>query len=83
MRIETLRAILAEQLEKPVDAIHPATRLVEDLGIDSLAMKELLLSIDDACGVMPEAHHLRRIRTVADMHDVVTRLLAAVTASKT
>ena len=75
MHLDTLREILAAQVQAPLEAIHPATRLVEDLRIDSLEMKTLLLSIDDACGVMPEARHLRRVHTVADLHATVLALL--------
>lgn len=77
MHIDTLCSIIAGQVERPVRGIRPTSLLVHDLGIDSLAMKELLLAIDDECGVMPEAHHLRRVATVADLHGVVTELLAS------
>lgn len=75
MRVESLCALIAAQLRKPVEQIQPDTRLVEELEIDSLEMQTLLLAIDEVWGVMPERHHLRRVRTVADLHASVVALL--------
>ena len=75
MRIDALCGIIAAQLRRPVEEIHPHTQLVADLEIDSLEMQTLLLAIDEVWGVMPERHQLRRVVTVADLHQTVLALL--------
>jgi acyl carrier protein len=75
VRIESLCTLIAVQLRKPVELVQPTTQLVEELEIDSLEMQTLVLAIDEVWGVMPEAHHLRRVRTVADLHATVQGLL--------
>ena len=42
--------LLAEQLGLPVSKITPESRIVEDLGADSLDVVELLMTLEDETG---------------------------------
>lgn len=51
----------------PIDKAEPATRLIEDLGIDSLAMLEMVMSLEEALHIKIENEELRAIRTLEDV----------------
>lgn len=53
------------------------TRLIEDLGIDSLTMLEIVLSIEEALGVRIENEELREIRTLGEVKDFISRKISA------
>lgn len=52
--------------------ISPEKRLVEDLGLDSLRLIELITAVEDELGVSIPINRLASVRTVGDVH----RLLA-------
>jgi len=52
------------------------TRLAEDLGIDSLTMLEIVLSIEEALGFRIEDSELRNIRTMGDVKGFLGRKLS-------
>ena len=49
--------------------IEPSQRLREDLGIDSLRMVELLVAIEESCGILFEESDLEptRLNTIEDI----------------
>jgi acyl carrier protein len=53
-------------------------RLVEDLGIDSLDMADLLVGIENNLGVVIDAEALASIQTVMHLEDAVAERVAAV-----
>ena len=55
-------------------ALSPDTRLLEDLGLDSLALLELSALIEDHFSVVVEARHFRRVRTLADVAKLMHEL---------
>ena len=65
------------------------TRLVEDLGIDSLTMLEIVLSIEETIKISIENEELREISTLGEVKAFITRKLsgadsaAATSAAKT
>lgn len=69
--IETeICVILAEVLEKPVGQIRPDTLLDEGLGVDSLALIETQVGIEERFGVvMPDIDEesVTHFRTVRDL----------------
>ena len=64
--IERLRPILARLAKHPAP-ITPETRLHEDLGIDSLAMIDLAVAIEDTFHIRVPDETAERFRTVADL----------------
>jgi 3-hydroxyacyl-[acyl-carrier-protein] dehydratase len=53
------------------------TRLIEDLGIDSLTMLEIVLSIEEALGVRIENDELREIRTLGEVKAFIANKITA------
>ena len=53
-----------------------ATRLAEDLGIDSLTMLEIVLTIEESLGFRIEDSELRGVRTMGDVKDFLGKKLS-------
>lgn len=53
------------------------TSLMEDLGIDSLTMLEIVLSIEEALGISIPTEELREIRTLGDAKNYIKHRLTA------
>ena len=52
------------------------TRLIEDLGIDSLTLLEIVLSIEETINISVENEELREIRTLGEVKTFIERKLA-------
>jgi len=66
--------LLVSRLGVERDAIEADSLLEEDLGLDSLGMVELLLGLEEACGVTFPDEEAGRITTVRAAVDAVARL---------
>ncbi|HEY8966671.1 MAG TPA: phosphopantetheine-binding protein [Candidatus Methylacidiphilales bacterium] len=66
------RYLPAESKVSMADAT-PDTLLAEDLGIDSLTMLEIVLSIEESLGFRVEDSELRNIRTMADVTSFIDK----------
>jgi acyl carrier protein len=62
-----IRTALAHHLKRDVSKIRPQDRLREDLGLDSLAMIELLFKIEEHFDLEIPNEDLSRVTTVADV----------------
>ena len=62
-----VRTVLAKQLRKPEDIIKPESRIIEDLGADSLNILMLLMTIEDDFGIKVPDEELADFRTVGDV----------------
>lgn len=51
MTLEKVQKIIAEQFEVAADSISADTNIVDDLGIDSLDVVELIISVEDEFGL--------------------------------
>jgi acyl carrier protein len=71
LTFETLRYLVAESLDRSESEVQPDMRLVEDLGIDSLAMHALLIDIEESGGVIPPPEILERVSTVRQLYAAV------------
>ena len=65
--------MMCEQFDLEPDAISTETSFVDDLGIDSLDVVELVMELEDAFGLdqIPE-EELKKMHTVGDLVDYVT-----------
>src|SRR5262245_62917498 len=72
-----IRTALAQHLKRDVSKIRPQDRLREDLGLDSLAMIELLFKIEEHFDLEIPNEDLSRITTVADVTAYVEEKLEA------
>ena len=64
--------MMCEQFDLTPDAITEETSFVDDLGIDSLDVVELVMELEDAfnMGEIPE-EDLKKMRTVGDLVEYV------------
>jgi acyl carrier protein len=72
-----IRTALAQHLKRDVGKVRPEGRLREDLGLDSLAMIELLFKIEEHFDLEIPNEDLSRITTVADVTAYVEEKLGA------
>ncbi len=66
MVFETIRAMIAEQLEIEEDEITMESALIEDLGADSLDVVDLVMSIEDEFEIEVPDEAIENMRTIAD-----------------
>lgn len=65
--MDKIKKLLSSQLNISEDKIKPESRLVEDLGADSLDMVEMLMTLEDQFGVTISDEEALKIKTVADI----------------
>jgi acyl carrier protein len=76
----TTRAALEEIVRRfaPRDRsalpVTAATRLIDDLGIDSPRMIDVVLEVEDRFGITVDDNAVQRIRTFGEMHLLVAGL---------
>jgi acyl carrier protein len=68
--LDRLKALAQERLATDVE-IEPASRLVEDLGLDSLRLQALAIDIENHFRICIEPEEEEAIVTVADLVEVV------------
>jgi acyl carrier protein len=65
--ISKIKKLLATQLNISESKISSESKLVEDLGADSLDMVEMLMTLEDQFGVSISDEDALKIKTVADI----------------
>ena len=71
---EKVRDMLARQLNLSPDKITAESDVVKDLGADSLDVVELLISLEDDCGISIPEDDIVNVKTVQDIVDMVEKL---------
>ena len=64
---EKVRKLIAEQLNLKEDCITPNSRIVEDLGADSLDMVEMLMTLEEEFGVSISDEKANELKTIGDI----------------
>jgi len=64
---EKIQKLLAAQLNISEDKIKPESKLVEDLGADSLDMVEMLMTLEDKFGITISDEEALNLKTVDDI----------------
>ncbi|MEN4399707.1 acyl carrier protein [Mycolicibacterium senegalense] len=72
-----LVSILRDDLELPCQSLDAGTRLVEDLGMDSVSFAVGLVAIEEKFGVQLSEEDLIACRTVGDLQTVIDDRSAA------
>ena len=67
MTIDKVTKLLAEQLNIDPKTIKPTSKIVEDLGADSLDMIEMLMSLEDEFGISVPDDQVASLKTVKDI----------------
>ena len=71
MALEKVQKILADQLGVKPESIKPESRIMEDLGADSLDVVELLMLLEDEFGVEVSEEEAVNLKTVADILSII------------
>ena len=77
--VSKLKAQIAELLRlESVESVRAESRLVDDLGVDSLGMVDLVTLVEESFSVKLATNtDLTQIKTVGDVADLLTEHLAA------
>ena len=76
MTIDKVKELLANQLNIEVNKINENSRIIEDLGADSLDMIEMLMALEEEFGItVPDdkAEGLKTVGNVADFIDAAKK----------
>lgn len=65
--LETLKKIISKQLGVDENEIDKDTRIMDDLGADSLDIVEMLMAIEEECGVTISDEVVTTLETVGDV----------------
>lgn len=69
--LDKVRKMLAEQLNISVDKVKPESRVIEDLGADSLDVVEMLMLLEDEFNITVSDEESVNLKTVADIVNVI------------
>jgi acyl carrier protein len=75
MEFEKIRDVIAEQMNKPKDAITPETRFTEDLNADSLDIFQIVSELEEVFGMEFSNEDAESIKTVGDAVDFMKKAL--------
>ena len=74
---ETVKALLARQLEISPDTITEKTKILDDLGADSLDLVELITTLEEGYNIIITSDLAGEIITVGDVVSFIDRQLAS------
>ena len=73
--LEKIQTMLAEALNLPVEKVTADSKIVEDLGADSLDVVELLSQLEDEYGIIIPDDEVEALVTVADVAAQIEKLV--------
>ena len=73
MVFEKVAAIIAKELNAEVSQITMETRLVEDLGADSLDAVEIMFALEEEFGLEIDDDAAQNIKTVGDLVNYIEK----------
>lgn len=71
---EKIIALIADKLNKKVESISLNSRLVEDLGADSLDIVEMIMAFEDEFGISLPDEDVENMKTVKDVIDYISKI---------
>ena len=83
MIFDTVRELLAHQLEVDPETITPDTDIFDDLGADSLDVVELVMSIEEEYDIVITDERAGNVRTVAQVVEMLEDLINRLGAGST
>ena len=67
MTFDKIRQLLSEQLNIPADKITLESRVIEDLGADSLDVVEMLMALEDNFNISVSDEESVGLKTIGDI----------------
>ena len=71
MSFEKVKKLLAEQLNIAPDKIDLKSRVIEDLGADSLDVVEMLMVLEDEFNITVSDEESLKLKTVSDIVNLI------------
>jgi acyl carrier protein len=71
MTLDKIKKMLSEQLNIAEDKVTLDSKIVEDLGADSLDVVELLMTLEEECGIVVSDEDAVKIVTVKDIVSLI------------
>ncbi len=72
--LEKIQAMLADALNISVDKVTPDSKIVDDLGADSLDVVEMLSQLEEEYGIIIPDDEAENLVTVADVAKAIETL---------
>lgn len=73
MTIENLKELIASQLNISSDKVLPNSKLIEDLGADSLDMIEMLMTLEENYNISIPDEDALNLKTVEDIFNYIQK----------
>ena len=67
MILEKLKAMVKEQLDIDVDKVTESSDIKNDLGLDSLDIVEILMTVEEEWGIIIDDDETTSLKTVGDV----------------
>lgn len=71
--LEKIQNLLSEQLGVSKDKITKESRVIEDLGADSLDVVELLMTMEDEFGITVDDEDAIKLKTIGDILSLIEK----------
>jgi len=71
MTLDKIKKIIAEQLNINADNIKNDSKIVEDLGADSLDIVELLMTLEEEFGINIPDEDTAKMTTITEIFEVI------------
>lgn len=71
MLLDKIKSLLSNQLGIKEDKIKLESRILEDLGADSLDLVELLMALEDEFNVVVSDEEALKLKTVGDIVEII------------
>lgn len=73
--VEVVNSHLVEEFELEQESLHPGAHLVDDLGMDSLDLVDMVLVLQNAFGVkLREEPRIRKVRTLGEVYSLIAAI---------
>ena len=73
--LEKVQELLADALNLPLSQILPESKIIDDLGADSLDVVELLSRLEDEYGIVIPDEDVESLATVGDVAAEIEKLM--------
>lgn len=70
---EQVKELIAKQLNKAVEDITEEKEVVKDLGADSLDVVEMIMNLEEECGISISEEDAVNIKTVGDIINLIEK----------
>lgn len=67
MILDTVKDIIAAQLGIDAGSIKPESDIINDLGLDSLDIVELVMTLEEKWNIVADDDDIKTLKTVADV----------------